>query len=156
MNINYKELKDFRQQVVRDGFMRNSSLVYNYTGKEKLKEQIDADEIYLYIKPVSQGFVHLAVFANEIPSNGELRFEIGIALTFSRDDIVYGEKPYWKSITSDNGREAYEQAHTDSVSFARISEARGYVHKRFPGQNKVKAKVRAWLRMVKHFFTGSF
>lgn len=156
MNINYKELKAFRQQVVRDGFMRNSSLVYNYTGKEKLKEQIDADEIYLYIKPVSQGFVHLAVFANEIPSNGELHFEIGTAFTFSRDDIFYGEKPYWKTITTDNGHQAYQQAYAGSGGFAELSQQRGYVHKRFPGQSKVKAKVRAWFRMVKHLFTGSF
>lgn len=156
MNINYKDLADFRRQVVADGFMRNSSLVYNYTGKEKLKEQTIADEIHLYIKPVSQGFVHLAIFANEKPANGEINFEIGTAFTFSRDDIFYGEKPYWKNITTDNGREAYRQAHTDSGGFENIATQRGYVAKRFPGQNKVKAKVRAFLRMVKHFFSGTF
>lgn len=151
-----QQFTEFRRRLVKDGFMRNSSFTYNYTGRNKLLEIVDAHTVNLYIKPVDQGFVHLAVFLNEEVIDGKFEYIIGSAVTFSRDDIIYGERQYWKEINTIDGVYAYETARAVTNNFTAIASARSYVRKRFPGPIKPRAKVRAFLRCIKHYLTRSF
>lgn len=148
------DVTNMRQKAVDDGFMRNSSFTYNYIGKEKIRELVDAEVVFLYIKPCAQGFVHLAIFADPLPVKGGLYYDVGIAVTMSRDDIYYGHKPYWTELYSSNGIGAYDRIKEETDGFLNIADRPKYVRKHFNPDKKIYAKVRAFFRVIRHAVFG--